>query len=96
MLNLLEKTATALIRKFSPMVICVTGSVGKTSTKEAIACTLSTSFRIRKTSRNYNNDFGVPISVIGGFESEEGFLSLCTILAYGLWQLYFGARFPEI
>lgn len=96
MLNLLEKTAAALIRKYEPIIICVTGSVGKTSTKEAIACTLSTSFRTRKTSRNYNNDFGVPISVIGGFESEEGFLSLCTILAYGLWQLCFGIKFPEV
>lgn len=96
MLTFLEKTAAALIRKYKPTIICITGSVGKTSTKEAVSCALSTSFRIRKTSRNYNNDFGVPITVIGGFESEEGILSLCRMLVYGLWQLYFSSKFPEV
>ncbi len=95
-LTLLEKTASALIKKYRPKIICVTGSVGKTSTKEAIACALSTSYRIRKTSRNYNNDYGVPISVIGGFESEEGFLALFTIYIYGLIQWIFRLNFPEI
>lgn len=96
MLTLLEKTAAALILKFKPTVVCITGSVGKTSTKEAIASALSTSYTVRKTSRNYNNDYGVPIAVIGGFESEEGYLALLTILGYGLWQLYFRSRFPQI
>lgn len=96
MLTLLEKTASSLIKKYKPKIICITGSVGKTSTKEAIACALSTSYRIRKTSRNYNNDYGVPISVIGGFESEEGFWALFIIYIYGLMQWVFRLNFPDV
>jgi UDP-N-acetylmuramoyl-tripeptide--D-alanyl-D-alanine ligase len=95
-LTLLEKVASALILRFKPKVVCITGSVGKTSTKEAIASALITSYTVRKTSRNYNNDYGVPIAVIGGFESEEGFFALATILIYGLWQLYFQSKFPQV
>jgi len=96
-LKLLEKIAQALIKKYKPTVVCITGSVGKTSTKEAIFYAVSvSSYKVRKTSRNYNNDYGVPISVIGGFESEEGFWALFTILLYGLRQLYFRYNFPQI
>lgn len=96
MLNLLEKTAKALIKKYNPIVICITGSVGKTSVKNAVASTLNEAFAIRKTPKNINNDFGVAISVIGGFEFKEGSLALLKILVYGLKQLYIINRFPEI
>lgn len=96
MLSLLEKTAKALIKRYKPIVICVTGSVGKTSVKNAIASTLNESFVIRKTPKNINNDFGIAISVIGRFEFKEGFPALLKILVYGLKQLYIINRFPEI
>lgn len=96
MLNLLEKTAKALIKKYKPIVVCITGSVGKTSVKNAIASTLSKTFVVRKTPKNINNDFGVAISVIGGFEFKEGFLALLKIFFYGLRQLCIANRFPEV
>lgn len=96
MLNLLEKTAKTLIKKYKPIVVCITGSVGKTSVKNAIASTLSETFVVRKTPKNINNDFGVAISVIGGFEFKEGFLALLKIFFYGLRQLCIANRFPEV
>lgn len=96
MLNLLEKTAKSLIKRYKPIVICITGSVGKTSVKNAVASTLSESFVVRKTPKNINNDFGVAISVIGGFEFKEGFWALLKILVYGLKQLYITNKFPKV
>lgn len=96
MLNLLEKTAKSLIKRYKPIVICITGSVGKTSVKNAVASTLSESFIVRKTPKNINNDFGVAISVIGGFEFKEGFWALLKILVYGLKQLYIINKFPKV
>lgn len=96
MLDLLEKTAKKLIKRHEPIVICITGSVGKTSVKNAVASALSESFVVRKTPKNINSDFGVAISVIGGFEFKEGFRALLKILVYGLKQLYITDRFPEI
>jgi UDP-N-acetylmuramoyl-tripeptide--D-alanyl-D-alanine ligase len=95
MLILLEKTAKALIHKYKPIVVCITGSVGKTSVKNAIASTLGEYFTLRKTPKNINNDFGVAISVIGGFKFKEGFWALLRILFIGLKQLIIN-KFPKV
>jgi len=42
----------------------ITGSVGKTSTKEFIASVLSQRFRVLKTAGNYNNEIGLPLTVM--------------------------------
>lgn len=51
-------------KQFSIPVIAVTGSVGKTTTKEFIAAVLSTQGRVLKTQANYNNEIGVPKTVL--------------------------------
>lgn len=45
-------------------VIAVTGSVGKTSTKEMIANVLSTKYKVLKTEANYNNHIGLPLTIL--------------------------------
>lgn len=52
-------------------VIGVTGSLGKTSTKETIACVLSEKYKVVKTMGNYNNEIGVPLSIFRIRESDE-------------------------
>lgn len=43
----------------------ITGSVGKTTTKEMIAAVLETTFRTEKTAANFNNGLGLPVTVLG-------------------------------
>ncbi|WP_017299180.1 UDP-N-acetylmuramoyl-tripeptide--D-alanyl-D-alanine ligase [Nodosilinea nodulosa] len=45
-------------------IVAITGSVGKTTTKELIAAALSTQGRVHKTQANYNNDIGVPKTLL--------------------------------
>lgn len=45
-------------------VIGITGSVGKTSTKDLIASVLSTEFNVLKTAGNYNNEIGLPLTIL--------------------------------
>ncbi len=46
--------------KFSPKIVGVTGSVGKTTTKDMIAAVLSRKYRTLKTQGNFNNEIGLP------------------------------------
>jgi UDP-N-acetylmuramoyl-tripeptide--D-alanyl-D-alanine ligase len=57
--------ARLIILKYKPIVIAITGNVGKSSTKEAIALVLSKKFSIRKNELNYNNEIGVALTIIG-------------------------------
>ncbi len=57
--------AKKLLAQHKPLIIAVTGSVGKTSVRNAIATVLSIKFRVGTTIKNYNNEFGVPLSILG-------------------------------
>ncbi len=52
-------------------VVGITGSVGKTSTKEMIAAVLSRKFRVLKTLGNFNNELGLPLTVFRLCEEDE-------------------------
>ncbi len=69
----LKYFAGLVLRKYKPRVILVTGNVGKTSTKDAIASALSGSFSIRKTEENNNNEFGSIFVVLGVNTKLGGF-----------------------
>ncbi len=50
--------------RFDLPVVQVTGSAGKTTTKEMIACVLGRHFRTLKTQANFNNDIGTPLTLL--------------------------------
>ena len=56
---------------FSIPFIGITGSVGKTSTKELIASVLSQKYNVHKTAGNFNNELGVPLTLFGLEEYHE-------------------------
>ena len=63
--KLLAKKAHRLIEHYHPQIIAITGSIGKTSTKTAIATILENRFRMRVAKYNYNNEIGVPLAILG-------------------------------
>lgn len=63
--------ATAYRLTFSIPFIGISGSVGKTTTKEMIASVLSQKFNVHKTQGNFNNDLGVPLTLFALEEDAE-------------------------
>ncbi|MEO6887657.1 MAG: Mur ligase family protein, partial [Ktedonobacteraceae bacterium] len=59
----LQYYARAILERWRPVVIAVTGSTGKTSTKEAIATILASHFATFKSWQNYNDLLGLPLSL---------------------------------
>lgn len=64
-ISLFVLEATLVLRRFKPRIIAVVGSVGKTSTKDAIYTVLKDTHRIRKNEKSLNSVIGVPLTILG-------------------------------
>jgi len=60
----MQKLAHSVRRQWGKRVIGVTGSAGKTTTKECIAQVLSAKLKVLKTDGNFNNHFGLPLTLL--------------------------------
>lgn len=92
----LKVMAILVLKKYNPRIISITGSVGKTSAKEAVFTVLAGKFRVRKNEKNYNNEIGVPLTIIG---AESGMRSIKKWLKV-IWKwtllMIFPVEYPEI
>lgn len=61
----LQQIATLKRSLYNIPVIAITGSVGKTSTKDIIASVVATQFKVLKTQGNLNNHIGLPLTILG-------------------------------
>ncbi len=78
----LQQIARFWRRKLNLRVIGITGSVGKSTTKETIAEVLSTRFRTIKTPGNLNNEIGLPLTVLRLSEGHE-----CAVMEMGFYAI---------
>lgn len=63
-LEALQRLASAYLKEVAPRVVAVTGSNGKTTTKDIITALLETRFKVHKTQGNFNNHIGLPLTVL--------------------------------
>lgn len=67
----LKEVAAFYREQLNIPIVGVTGSVGKTSTKEMIAAALGAKFNVLKTQGNFNNEVGLPLTILGIREEHE-------------------------
>ena len=60
----LQQVASYYLKKVDPIVVGVTGSNGKTTTKDMVASVLATKYHTHKTAGNFNNHIGLPLTVL--------------------------------
>ncbi len=65
--------ARLVLLRYKPKIVAVTGTVGKTSAKDAIRSVLGQNFFTRKSVKSYNSEIGVPLVILG---CETGWLNL--------------------
>lgn len=99
--KILEKTlfflSQAILKKYRPKVIGITGSIGKTSTKEAIFTVLKEYFRTRTNIKNYNNEIGLPLTIIGMESPGSDWFGWLKVFGGGLKLLLKEQKnYPEI
>ncbi|GAC1412368.1 MAG: hypothetical protein NVSMB66_1220 [Candidatus Doudnabacteria bacterium] len=94
--SLLFRISRAILKKYKPKVIAITGSIGKTSTKEAIFSVISSKFESRKNIRNYNNEFGLPFTIIGAPSPKRNPFKWLALFAKSFWMIYFYSHYPKV
>jgi UDP-N-acetylmuramoyl-tripeptide--D-alanyl-D-alanine ligase len=94
--SILIAEAAFLLRRKKPTIVAITGSVGKTTTKDAIYAAIKGSVRARKSQKSFNSDIGVPLTVLGlpnGWSNP--FLWLKNIID-GFFIAVFSADYPDV
>lgn len=94
--NLLAFLTRKILAKYKPKIIGITGSVGKTSTKEAVFSVLAPYFYARRNLKNYNNEIGLPLTVIGAESGGHSVLRWFGILLRGFAIWLLPVKYPEI
>ncbi len=87
--------AILIIKKYKPKIIAVTGSVGKTSTKDAIFAVMSSSFFVRKSEKSFNSDIGIPLTILGCQNAWFDPIKWCKNIFHGLMLIIFKNKYPE-
>lgn len=92
---IIEIEAKLTLRKYKPKIIAVTGTVGKTSTKDAIFTVLGDALIARKSMKSFNSEIGLPLTILGCENAwSNPFLWLRNIL-HGLVLLIMRVHYPK-
>jgi UDP-N-acetylmuramoyl-tripeptide--D-alanyl-D-alanine ligase len=93
--SIIQFEAKLILKKYKPKIVAITGSVGKTSSKDAIFSVMATSFYTRKSEKSFNSDIGIPLTILGCQNAwSDPFLWFKNILI-GIELIIFKDNYPE-
>ncbi len=91
----LEWESRLVLQKYKPKIVAVTGSVGKTSTKDAIYTILSPHLFVRKSEKSFNSEIGVPLTILGCQNGWNNPLAWFRNIMHGLELIVFKNNYPK-
>ncbi|KKU94011.1 MAG: UDP-N-acetylmuramoyl-tripeptide-D-alanyl-D-alanine ligase [Candidatus Jorgensenbacteria bacterium GW2011_GWA1_48_13] len=95
--GILRWLAALTLNRYKPSLIGVTGSVGKTSAKMAIAAVLGSSRKVRASGKSFNNEIGLPLTILGDWDRTEGRFFWFKVFFFAISQLVFrNPNYPEL
>ncbi|MEX1028223.1 MAG: UDP-N-acetylmuramoyl-tripeptide--D-alanyl-D-alanine ligase [Candidatus Paceibacterota bacterium] len=93
--RILTWEARAILWRYKPRIAAVTGSVGKTSTKDAIATVLASTYRVWKSQKSYNSELGVPLTILNRPSGWSNPVSWLVTIVKGALMVIWPVRYPE-
>lgn len=87
--------AKAVLKRHKPKIIAITGSAGKTSTKDAIFCVVSPDRFARKSQKSFNSELGVPLTILGLENAWGSPVGWVVNIIMGAWQLVSNEKYPD-
>lgn len=94
--SILALLARGILAKYRPIVVMVTGSVGKTSTKDAVAAALSEKYHLRASEKSYNSEFGVPLTIIGSKNPWTSPIAWLRVIGEALALILLPNHYPRL
>lgn len=92
---ILTREARIILNTYRPRVIAVTGSVGKTSAKEAIWTALGSGSDLRRNEKSLNSDIGVPLTIIGAQSAWGSVLGWLRVILRGITLIVARPSYPK-
>jgi len=88
--------AKLVLAKYKPKIVAITGSVGKTSTKDAVYTALKGHFNTRKSQKSFNSEIGIPLTILNCDNAWMNPIGWLRNFAEGLLLILFKSKYPEI
>lgn len=92
--TLLSFLARAIVRRYKPKIIAVTGNVGKTTTKDAIFSVLEVRRHVRKSEKSFNSEIGIPLAIIGVHNPWWNIFKWVSVFAQSISLVVFKHTYP--
>ena len=92
---ILRVESKLVLMKYKPKIIAVTGSVGKTSTKDAVYACLSKVSHVRKSEKSYNSEIGLPLTILGIPNGWNNPIVWLDNIFMGLWLFLAPHKYPK-
>lgn len=92
--HILFVMAKATLIAHRPYIVGITGSVGKTSTKDAIVHVLAEHYHVRQPRENYNNEIGLPLTIIGAKTGGSSVTAWMRVVF--IWFKSFFVAYPDV
>jgi UDP-N-acetylmuramoyl-tripeptide--D-alanyl-D-alanine ligase len=92
---ILRVESQLVLWKYEPKVVAITGSVGKTSTKDAVFAVISGVSYVRKSEKSYNSEIGLPLTVLGVSNGWNNPYNWVLNIFKGLWLFIWPHKYPK-
>jgi len=92
---ILELEAKAILKRYKPKIVAITGSVGKTSTKDAVYAVLSKFYFVRKSDKSFNSEIGLSLTILGVQNGWNDPIIWINNILNGLWFIIWKHKYPE-